>query len=134
MPSHVHAYFLIECMFSATISMITNLLIDGFVRLTKGPDKGCYFLAFFSQNHKHLIHLIKPGKPTSSDSASSPSAQATAPSQSALERQGKIPFRRVGDLSLPEASVGIEDANGTDKKSSVQATDQDGDMEDYCEV
>ena len=137
-PSHVHACFLIECIFSATISTIKNLLIDGFVRLTKGPDKGCYFRAFFRQNHKHLVHLIKPGKPTtdcSSDSASSPSAQATAPSQSALEGQGKIPFRRVGDLSLPEASVGIEDANGKGKKSSVQFTDQDDDdVEDYCEV
>ena len=111
-----------------------NLLIDGFVRLTKGPDKGCCFHAFFRQNHKHLVHLIKPGKPASSGSASSPSAQATAPSQSALEGQGKVPFRRVGDLSLPKASVGIEDANGTGKKSSVQFTDQDDDMEDCCEV
>ena len=121
-------------MSSAAISTIKNLLIDGFVRLTKGPDKGCYFHAFFRKNHKHLLHLIKPVKPTSSDSASSPSAQATAPSQSALEVQGKIPFRRVGDLSLPKASVGIDDANGTGKKSSVQFADQDDDVEDYCEV
>ena len=87
-----------------------------------------------SKSHKHLVHLIKPGKPTSSDSASSPSAQDTAPSQSALEGRGKIPFRRVGDLSLPKASVGIDDANGIGKKSSVQFADQDDDVEDYCEV